>query len=124
MLSEELRDELSEEPLAREADAAETVACERPVCDRTVFEGATVDVAVGAVVGQWTDPEPHVGVTGVESDEPELETWCLSCATERFDVERSAHEKRMERASHYITASNLAAFCLGVTVVALFVLLV
>lgn len=112
----------ADEPLAREADAAETVTCDRPVCDREVFEAATVDVVAGAVIGEWTDPEPHLGVTGTNSPDPQIEKWCLSCATDRFDIESSAHDARSERVKRYVTASNVASFFLGVTLVALFVL--
>lgn len=114
----------AEQPLSREAEATDTVTCGREVCEREVFEAATVDVVAGAVIGEWDDPEHHVGVTGTGSPEPEVEQWCLSCATERFGIKDSAHGVRSETVRRYITASNLASFFLGVTLVSLFVLMV
>lgn len=116
--------EQPDEPLARERAATETVVCDRPVCDREVFEGATVDLVAGSVIGTWDDPEPHVGVAAAGPGDPVVERWCLSCATDRFGIESTADRRRSERVRRYLTASNLAAFLLGVTLVMLVVLLV
>lgn len=97
-----------------EGEATDTITCESPYCDREVYEAATVDVVAGAIVGEWDDPEPHVGVSGVDSDSPVIEKWCVTCAEEEFGIGKSAYEKRVEQVKRYITARTVAAFALGV----------
>jgi len=122
-LKEQTEQRATDEALPDESGVTDSTRCDG-YCDREIHEAATVDVVAGAVVGEWDDPEPHVGVSGVEGERPEIEQWCVSCASQEFDVNRSAHEKRVETAKRYITASNLASFFLGVTLVSLFVLMV
>lgn len=108
-----LSDQETREPLPAEAAVSDTVTCEG-YCEDEVFDVATVDVVAGAIVGEWTDPEPHLGVAGVESDAPETQQWCVSCAEERFGIGRSARDKRMETVTRYVTAHTVTAFALGV----------
>lgn len=112
----------AEQPTPAAEQTQETTTCDG-FCSQTVFEAATVDVVAGAVVGEWNDPEHHVGVTGVETHEPEVETWCTTCANEAFGIQKSASEKRIEQTKQYVTASNVTSFLLGVTLVMLVVLL-
>jgi hypothetical protein len=114
---------IEQEPTPDEADIADTVECEG-FCEREVFEEATVDVVAGATLGEWTDPKPHVGVTGVDGGDPAVQQWCLSCAEDWFGVHKSATEQRMETVRRYVTPATVAAFLLGVTLVVLAVLLV
>lgn len=93
--------------------AEDSVRCDG-YCDRQVHESATVDVAVGARVGEWSDPKPHVGISGIGEGSPVVEQWCVSCADDRFGVEESAYQTRMERATRYITPTTVTAFLLGV----------
>jgi len=111
------------EPLAREKQHADTTVCERDVCDREVFSGATVDVVVGAQIGEWADPTPHIGITGVADGSPVSEQWCLSCASDLFEIEKSANEARQERTKPYLNHRTVTAFVLGVLIPTLLYLL-
>lgn len=110
-----LNDELSleaSESIPADETAAEAVRCAGP-CDRSVHKAATVDVAAGASVGEWDDPKPHVGITGVDGGSPVVEHWCVKCAKVEFGVEESARSARVEKAREYITPSNVASVLLG-----------
>lgn len=93
--------------------AEDSVRC-KGFCDRQVHESATVDVAVGARVGEWQNPKPHVGISAIEGDTPVIEQWCTSCAKEQFGIEKSAYQTRMEQVTRYITPHTVAAFFFGV----------
>jgi hypothetical protein len=101
---------------------ADTVECDG-FCEREVFAEATVDVVAGATIGEWDDPDPHVGVTGVDGGAPEVQQWCLSCAEDWFGVHKSATEQRLETVTRYVTPATVAAFLLGLTLVVFFGLL-
>lgn len=111
-MSDELT-QAAEEALPDDGRATETVRC-GGFCDRDVHKAATVDVVVGATVGTFDSPTPHIGVAGVGSGGPEVQQWCVTCATSEFDIEASAHDSRVPDVSRYITARTVAAFALGV----------
>ncbi|AWB26504.1 hypothetical protein [Halococcoides cellulosivorans] len=103
--------------------SGDTVQCESPYCEEHVPESATVDVAVGATVGEWTDPVAHIGVTGVDGPTPTVERWCQTCANHQFGVETGAGQHRLERTKQYLTAATAGAFSLGVVLTAIAFLL-
>ncbi len=115
-MSKEIQRLASEEALPGEDASTATIRCESPYCDREVYEAATVDVVVGATVGEWSDPRPHVGVTGTDSASPVVEQWCLTCAEQEFGIETSAHEKRVEQVSQYVTMRTVSAFLTGIVI--------
>jgi hypothetical protein len=104
-------------PLSKtESETQDTVVC-NGYCEQEVLKSATVDVVVGATVGEWSDPEIHVGVTGLDGRTPQVEQWCIDCAEERFGVSKSAHERRLETVKHYVTQKTVFAFALGAILV-------
>lgn len=102
---------------------AETIVCQG-YCDDEVLIDATVDVVAGATIGEWSTPQPHVGVTGIESDLPDVQKWCVSCANSRFQVRQSARDHRVEQASRYLTPAVVAAFVIGASLALLVSILI
>lgn len=90
----------------------DTVEC-GGYCGDRVMTDSTVDVTVGAIVGCWSRPVKHVGVTGLESRQPTVQQWCVPCAKSQFGVKRSAAEQRRETATRYLTGRTAMAFTSG-----------
>lgn len=88
-----------------------------------MFEHATIDVAAGAKIGEWPSPEHHVGVAPTNGIEVNHQQWCMTCAQEQFGIQNPAGGRRASGGWKYLTASNVAAFLLGVSIVILVVLI-
>lgn len=95
-------------------------------CGGEHTEAERVPVVGGEVIGQWNDPEPHVGVAGIETAaDPDIELWCPHRYESEFDVDLtsgSTFRTAYNRTRRYVTKGTVSAFVLGVTI-ATFVLL-
>lgn len=101
-------------PVGTTVESPETVACDGPYCDGTYYIGRTVDVVVGTTIGEFVEPEPHVGVAGLPEQYPERQKWCRTCAREAFGVDYVAGERSIRVSRSLITPKTVLAFGLGV----------
>lgn len=99
-------------------------------CSGEHTEAERVPVVGGETIGQFPEPEPHVGVTGINDDMPETELWCPNRYEAEFGVDlREGQQvgKNFDWAlaqvvASYINAQTVSAFVLGVTMASIVLL--
>jgi hypothetical protein len=95
------------------------------LCGRKVPVEDTVDLVAGEIIGEYPEPEFHVGVTGSHARSPETGQVCMACAEELgLEIQKPAGERDISETNRYLTPSNIAAFLLGVSVMILVFVLV
>jgi len=110
-----LNGETIDEPFGKvEEEMLDTVECQNEVCKRHVLETATVDVVVGKITESRPDGKLVFGVK--EEHQPEVENWCLNCASQEFDIDKPAGKRSIEESNDYLTPTNLAFFFAGVSI--------
>lgn len=82
-------------------------------CGDRVPESETVDVVAGAVVGEWTDPVPHIGIRGINAQRATTEQWCTGCSASVFGIESPAERYRDSLGKRYLTPRVIAALMAG-----------
>ena len=113
-MTDEIQRQLeADEALPKDAEVGDVVRC-AGICDRDIHKGATADVVVGASIGEYEDPKPHVGVTGIDGGMPEHQQWCAGCVEEEFGIEFTSNNERLQSVTQYVTAKTVSAFALGV----------
>lgn len=89
-------------------------------CHEDHRERDLVPVIGGEVIGQYSDPEPHLGVTGVEKRLPDVEFYCPHRYASEFGTEpEGTVRKNFNRITYWVTWKNAASFTTGVVITAL-----